>query len=85
MDKSPIQQAIAFWKEREKESPTEQMRIAAQLFLEYLTSLLPKEKGFVGMVWDASAERATNVFTQTFHPEHFPDKIDFLNQLYLGK
>jgi len=45
-------------------------------------SLLPKEKEFVGKVWDDAAERISNIFTKTFPESAIADKQQFINQLY---
>lgn len=91
MDKTPIQQAVDFWKERyneAREAGAFKTREAAGLFLDYLDALLPKEKEFVEKIWNAAIshheqEERSPGLAGPRNPK--PDKFKFLNQLYPEK
>lgn len=77
MTHTPIQEAIAYWTQRKKEIIEGDSGLNTQydtLFIQYLESLLPKEKEFAEKCFDAGIDFSEGV-------DH-PNKTVFINQLY---
>lgn len=83
-NKSPIQQAIENFKSHIGNLGSES-DLALEVCVHYLESILPKEKEFVGKVWDAAIshheqEERSPGLAGPRNP--LPDKNKFINQLY---
>lgn len=84
-DKTPIQTAIEYWKERQKEAGTLQLAAATRLFIDYLESMSEDEKEFVGEIFQAGADWATEVLDSYLKRPKVPDRDKLINQLYPEK
>lgn len=81
---SPIQEAIKFWNERYKEAKSAgamKTAEAADLFLQYLSAILPKEKEFAKDVWyAASIHTESSGWTQIEEREPPPNFKNYYKQ-----
>lgn len=90
MTQSPLREALEIFRSRKELSSVSPYSLGMADAIAVLESLLPKEKEFVGKVWNAGATSAfdnkrvhgTCEWDKEGHAANF---IDFINQLYPEK